>query len=117
MRLRSTVSLLIFFTVCALIINLLVGLFKQIISQKKINFYLEQKKAELAKLQEENEQLKKSLEETEKPDFLNKEAGRLFGLTADGQPLRESRKTEEPNIEVKSIEVPNWQKWLRLFGF
>lgn len=117
MRLRSTVSLLIFFTVCALIINLLVGLFKQIISQKKINFYLEQKKAELAKLQEENEKLKKSLEETEKPDFLNKEAGRLFGLTRDGQLPEEKIKREEPQSENTPPKIPNWQKWLKLFGF
>ncbi len=115
MRLRSTANLLIFFAACALIVNLILSLFKQIISQKKINLYLDQRKVELEKLAEENKRLKERLEETEKPDFLSSEASRLFGLTKDGLLPRKTIKKEEPEAEINQVTVPNWQKWLNLF--
>jgi len=115
MRLRSTASLLIFFVACALIVNLILGLFKQIISQKKINLYLDQRKVELEKLEEENKRLKERLEETEKPDFLSSEAGRLFGLTKDGLLPEKIIKKEGPEAEINQVTIPNWQKWVNLF--
>ncbi len=115
MRLRSTANLLIFFAACALIINLILSLFKQIISQKKINLYLDQRKVELEKLEEENKGLRERLEETEKPGFLSGEAGRLFGLTEDGLLPRKTIKKEEPEAKINQVTVPNWQKWLNLF--
>ncbi len=115
MRLRSTANLLIFFAACALIVNLVLSLFKQIISQKKTNLYLDQRKVELEKLEEENKRLKERLEETEKPDFLSSEAGRLFGLTEDGLLPRKTIKKEEPETEISQVTIPNWQKWVNLF--
>ena len=117
MRLRSTANLLIFFVACALVVNLVLGLFKQIISQKKINFYLDQRKVELEKLEEENKRLKERLEETEKPDFLSSEAGRLFSLTKDGLLPNKPTEEEKPKTEPILIKIPNWQKWLNLFNF
>jgi len=117
MRLRSTVNLLIFFVVSALILNLVFGLFKQIISQKKINLYLEQRKIELRKLEEENIRLKEKLAETEKPDFLNNEASRLFGLAKEGFSPDKQSEEEKPKTEPIPTKIPNWQKWVSLFKF
>ncbi|PIQ70104.1 hypothetical protein COV89_02180 [Candidatus Shapirobacteria bacterium CG11_big_fil_rev_8_21_14_0_20_40_12] len=115
MRLRSTASLFVFFVACALIINLLLGLFKQIVSQKKISLYLDQKKVELEKLEEENKILKEGLKETEKPDFLSSEAGRLFGLTKDGLFPQNTAEEEKPKTQTVPVKIPNWQKWANLF--
>lgn len=117
MRLRSTANLLIFFVACALIVNLLLGLFKQIISQKKINLYLDQRKVELEKLEEENKRLKERLAETEKPDFLSSEAGRLFSLTKDGLLPRKPAEEDKPKNEPIQPKTPNWRKWVNLFNF
>ena len=106
------------FIVLAFIFNIFLGLFKQLIVQKKLTSRLETKKTELFQLKQANDELKKRLEETERPEFLNYEAARMFGLSRDGYPPSVSQNESEPNLtETQKEKVPNWQKWFNLFGF
>jgi len=120
MRLRSTVKkilyLLIFFVFCALVTNLVIGLFKQIIAQKRINFHLEEKRAQLKQLKEENQELQAKLSEVEDPDFLEKEAVRLFGLTSE-ENIKNKDLLERPPEAKDQLLISNWKKWLERFGF
>ncbi len=79
---------------------------------------MEEKRAELKQLEEDNQKLKAQLSEVENPDFLNQEAKRLFGLSNGGTPEEKDLSSSSQLPEAQNqLLTPNWQKWLNLFGF
>lgn len=78
----------------------------------------------LKTLQKENHELSQELREVQKGQFLEKQARDKLGLAKEGEvvlvlPDREIIKSANRDYQkvIEAVEVlPNWQKWLELFG-
>ena len=113
---KETALIFIFLVFLVFIFNVFSGLLKQVISQKKVVYFLEQKKTELEDLEKKNRNLKKRLEQVQDAQFVQNEARRLLGISSSGQPIPTEfgNEVEEENYQKEEI-VPNYKKWLRLF--
>ena len=101
--------------------------FYLIVSFSRDLWFLVQKEGEiqksnlrLEKLELENEQLKHQGQIVQSPEFIEKEAREKLGFTKEGETvlilpenLREKMGFNQP--QVSSQEIPNWEKWRRLF--
>lgn len=59
----------------------------------------------------ENQELKKRLVQVQSPEFIEKEAREKLGL---GEPLP-SPSNPKPQIPNPNVDIPNWQKWWKLY--
>lgn len=74
----------------------------------------------LEKLELENEQLKRQGQIVQSPEFIEKEAREKLGFAKEGEtvlilPENLQEKTGFNQSQVSSQEIPNWEKWRRLF--
>ncbi|MBI3577339.1 septum formation initiator family protein [Candidatus Gottesmanbacteria bacterium] len=71
----------------------------------------------LQEVQAENDRLKKQVEASQKPEFIEKEAREKLGMTKEGEAVVILPKSQisGPNDQKKIEEVSNWKKWWRLF--
>lgn len=80
---------------------------------------LGEREAVLRRLKEEHARLQSELEYTQSPAFIEKEARNRLGLGREGEtvvlmPNDKFQMTNE-KTEEKTINIPNWKKWWRLF--
>lgn len=75
-----------------------------------------ERQAELARIEAENEALKKQLAESQSLDFIEREAREKLGLSKPGEAvvLMPSATEEARMLEDLGKSVPNWQQWRRL---
>lgn len=80
----------------------------------------------LEKLEDQNQELEKKAQEVQMPEFIEKEAREKLGLAKEGetvvilpenfeQALRQAQGKLELSSENASDDLPNWQKWWKLF--
>lgn len=108
--------------VLAIFISILIlfGLFQQILKALQSGGILDQKAAELGKVQEENRKLKLKLEETENYQFIERVARDKLNLARENEviviiPQEKIDKIINSNRPLPEIKVPNWQGWFKLF--
>ncbi len=89
--------------------------------------YVQQRASALAQEQAENDRLKKQVEESQKPEFIEKEAREKLGMTREGEaivimpnpPAGEAGDklpmTNEKTEAITTKVIPNWKKWWGLF--
>lgn len=90
--------------------SLVFSLLRQIVIFRRMNERLTRKRAELSKLETENQRLKARLEEVNSLQFLKEQAKKILG----GETVEEKEKNF-PDLRVERKELPNYQKWWRLF--
>ena len=80
------------------------------------------KEADVRKLEEENQNLEKKVEEVTSDDYIEKQIRDKLGLAKEGEivlvlPEPEVLKKFAPKIEEEEeiLPDPNWKKWIKLF--
>ena len=97
---------------------LIVTLTQSIIAIWQKGDIVRQRRLELARIEAENEVLKKQLAESQSPDFIERQAREKLGLSKPGEsvilmpPATEAAKMLE---DLGQKPVPNWEQWWRLF--
>lgn len=97
---------------------LIVTLSRSIISVWQKRDVIREREETLAKIEAENEALKKRLALSQSPDYIEREAREKLGLTRPGEsvvlmpPATEAAKLLE---ELLPKPLPNWRQWWRLF--
>lgn len=104
--------------VLILSVIIIIGLYRSVsdLWVKRSIFFERQNVAR--ELQEENEQLKRRLEEVHTPFFVEKEAREKLGMVREGETvvLMDVGKNEEEGRIGRGEEmVPNWKQWWQLF--
>lgn len=108
---------LMLFLSLAILFSFILSLKKQLTAQRQIGRNLAKKQTELKQLEEENERLSKRLKETEEPGFADKEAARLLGIAENNVPVAISKEEETEKEVIFTPEIPNYQKWFKLFVY
>lgn len=103
-----------------IVIIILFGLIKQISEALQAGDRLEKAASDLFKLQEENQELKKRLSETEDSTFLEEQARNKLNLARENETVviisdKEIKRVIEAGKPKKQVKLPNWQGWLKLF--
>ncbi len=97
-------------------IILIVTLSRSIIAIWQKGDVVRQRRLELARIEAENEALKKQLTESQSPDFIEREAREKLGLSKPGEavvlmpPATEAARM----LEDLGKPLPNWQQWWKL---
>ena len=83
---------------------------------------IEDKEADVRKLEEENQNLERKVEEVTSDDYIEKQIRDKLGLAKEGEivlvlPEPEVLKKFAPKIEEEEeiLPDPNWKKWIKLF--
>lgn len=96
-----------------------VSLSRSVYSLWRKRDYVQQRAAALAREQVENDRLKKQIEESQKPEFVEKEAREKLGMTREGEAIVIMPKPQIPNPNDQTMQkeenISNWKKWWRLF--
>lgn len=111
---------IVFFILLFVLFGVLTSCIKQVNSYFYTNRKLREKQKELEALQNKNQALKVRLETVKKPEFLEEQAKKVFGLNI-GSPVIFQKPTPIPSIDEKQEEQTrepgNFQKWLELFVY
>ena len=99
---------------------ILLGLGRQISSAIQAGKRLDAEAEEVSKLQNQSQQLKKKLAQTNQPDFVEQVARDKLNMAKPGetvvvvpeQAINHVIASQNPPVEEK---LPNWQGWVKLF--
>lgn len=69
----------------------------------------------VAELRFKNDELKRRLVEVRSPEFLEKIARDKLGLAKEGEIVVILPPYQPPSTGEQEEDLPNWEKWLRLF--
>lgn len=116
MRKRLVTSLIIIFS-----FYLIVSLSREIIELIQKEQVIEQEQLKLEELMVETQLLKEELNYVQSEEFVEKEARGKLGLSKEGETIVVLPENFEEMVESsrKGIgveKIPNWRKWLRIFG-
>ena len=64
-----------------------------------------------------NEELKKILKSVQSPEFIEKQAREKLNMGKRGEVVVVLPKTENQRPKIENEELPNWQKWYKLFFY
>lgn len=98
---------------------LIVSSSKRILSFKDTSERVAGEEAQLEKLRQENEELKRELEYKKSQRFAEEEIRNKLGLAKEGEEVFVIPKDEEENVEAtdNKPKLPNWRKWqILIFG-
>ena len=117
MRKRIISGLILIFS-----LYLIVSLSRGIIDLFQKEKIIEREEEGLEELRVETEKLREEYEYVQSEEFVEKEAREKLGLAKEGEtvvilPEDFEEMVEASRKEVESDEVPNWKKWVGLFGF
>ncbi len=100
--------------ICLLVLISAPGSIRNLWQKKSI---ILDKKAELAREKAKNEELKQKLSEVQSPQFIEKEAREKLGMARVGETVVLLDKSQAANLndQTKTENIPNWQKWRKLF--
>jgi len=83
---------------------------------------IEDKKAEVARLQIEAEEIQRRIDQAQTTDFVEKEIRNRLGLVKESEivvvlPEEEVLRSLAPKVpeDIEILPDPNWKKWLKLF--
>ncbi len=117
-KLKKYSRLLLIFVFLFLAFSLAKNLFKVYDIRKSI----EREKQKIAKLQAEQEELKRQTAKVEGSEFIEKQLRDKLGLAKPGEvvlvlPDEDSLRKLAPHIpeEEQTLPEPNWKRWLKLF--
>lgn len=98
---------------------LIVSFSRNIFSLIKKGEEVRKENLKVEKLREENEELKKQLEDASSPEFIERQAREKLGLAKEGEQIVVLPGNVEalvlPKEEEKPEELPNFKKWYKLF--
>lgn len=117
MRKKLISGLIIFIS-----LYLIVSLSREILELIRKEEVIEKEQLKLEELKVENQILSEKLEYFQSEEFVEKEAREKLGLAKEGEtivilPEGFENIMESNQPEEKIAETPNWQQWLKLFGF
>jgi len=110
--------------ICQLLIlafcfGLIVSLSRELLSVIKKSKRVQEIEKQLVELRIKNKKLKEKLEYVKSSEFIEKEAREKLNMAKENEViviLPDNLKTPSlPNSQTFTKELPNWQKWLRLF--
>lgn len=90
---------------------------KKIISFRGTSVLVEQEEQKMARLKQENENLKRELEYKQSERFVEGEIRNKLGLAKEGEEIVVvPGKESDLQVETSNAKtVPNWKKWKKLF--
>lgn len=105
----------IFVTLTSLLI--VVGLSRSLYSLWLKKDIMRQRQESLTKLEREQQELKKKLEEAQSPEFIERAARENLGLIKEGEAIVLVPNDKSTNLQMtnKEEDIPNWRKWWKLF--
>lgn len=117
MKKKLIPSLIIIFS-----LYLIVSLSREIVDLIKKEKIIEEEQVKLEKLEVETQVLREQLDYVQSEEFVEKEAREKLGLTKEGETIVILPEDFEEIVElsqkgIEPEELPNWKKWLSLFGF
>ena len=100
---------------------LIVSLSKEIFDLVQKEKVIEQEQLKVEKLKVEAQVLREQLDYVQSEEFVEKEAREKLGLTKEGETIVILPEDFEEIVElsrkgIETEELPNWRKWLGLFG-
>lgn len=98
-----------------LALNLTISLLRFISMKKGMDDKLREEMEQLEVQQKKNYELKKKLEYVKSPLFLQEQAQKLLGSSVSGQQTAENKQSAPAVNQLMEPEIPNYQKWLKLF--
>ncbi len=105
-----------------LILLLVIPLVRNITKAGKVKADLENERARVEKIRQENEELEAKIAETKSDFFIEREIRNKLGLAKEGEyvvvlPDEETLRSLAPKISEEENTLPdsNWKKWLKLF--
>lgn len=111
---HNTIIRLLFLFVGVVVI---IGLSRSVVDLWQRRGIVNEREAELRKLQEEQRALTKQLEEATSSAFVEKVAREKLGLVKDGETvvIMDKTETRDKRQETGEQDLPNWKQWWRLF--
>jgi len=106
----------------ALAVFLGISLLRNISNVKRVNQRIDQKEKEVARIENEQEELKRKLEFTQSSQYMEQQLRDKLGLAKEGEtvvimPPPEVLRNIAPKYEEEKdvLPDPNWKRWLKLF--
>ena len=103
-------------------ILLSVSIYRNVSKIGSIYKIIAEKEVDVEKLEEENKELEKKVEEVTSDDYIEKQIRDKLGLVKEGEivlvlPEPEVLRKYAPKIEEEeeTLPDPNWKKWMKLF--
>ncbi|HJY98446.1 MAG TPA: septum formation initiator family protein [Patescibacteria group bacterium] len=120
---KKSISKVVGYAIWVLIVLLALSLIKNVGRRARIEAEIDDERAKIAKIQEDNRRLEEEILQAESGDFIESQIRNKLGLVKEGEtivvlPDEEILKSLAPQsmFEENALPDPNWRKWLKLFS-